>query len=73
MNSYPKLQVCMKFAYIFIGLIFLFSNWISDNVPSFWWPTICPEYLKDPSLRYKETWYEFDALDEFSADAFAVF
>ena len=31
MNSYSTLQVCMKFAYI--GLVFLLSYWISDNVP----------------------------------------
>ena len=31
MNSYPKLQVCMKFAKIVTGLVFL-SYWISDNV-----------------------------------------
>ena len=33
MNSYSTLQVCMKFAYIVTGLVFLLSYWISDNVP----------------------------------------
>ena len=32
MNSYSTLQVCMKFAYIVTGLVFLLSYWISDNV-----------------------------------------
>ena len=32
MDSYSTLQVCMKFAYIVTGLVFLLSYWISDNV-----------------------------------------
>ena len=31
-NSYSTVQVCMKFAYIVTGLVFLLSYWISDNV-----------------------------------------
>ena len=32
MNSYSTLQVCMKFAYIVTGLVFLLSYWILDNL-----------------------------------------
>ena len=32
MNSHSTLQVCMKFAFIVSGLVFLQSYWISNNV-----------------------------------------
>ena len=36
MNSYSTLQLCMKFAYIVTGLVFLVSYWILDNVSCKW-------------------------------------
>ena len=52
MNSYSILQVCMKFAYIVTGLVFLVSYWISDNVSQHYqFPIYVQQAWEDPYQR----------------------